>query len=81
MTKKIVDTYGRLHEEILNVYTLYYKYDENLPKKIIVDDLKTSSVTGDNLNLFKDNPNLAHSIINITEKIRYIAFQIIGLNS
>ncbi len=81
VTKGIVSHYRRLHEEIEDVYKLYYNYDDELVRKILVKGLKTDSKTGDNLVLFGDDPRLAHSIINITEKIRYIANQIIGINS
>jgi hypothetical protein len=81
VTKRTVEHYRRLHEEIEDVYKLYYNYDDELVRKILVKGLKTDSKTGANLVLFEDNPRLAHSIINITEKIRYIANQIIGINS
>ncbi len=81
ITRKIIGHYRRLHEEIKKVYELYYNYNDELIKEILANGLKTNSKTGENLVLFEDNPRLAHEIMNITEKIRYIANQIIGINS
>ncbi len=81
ITRKISGHYRRLHEEIKKVYELYYNYNDELIKEILANGLKTNSKTGENLVLFEDNPRLAHEIMNITEKIRYIANQIIGINS
>lgn len=81
VTKKIVEHYDKLHKEIKDVYQLYYNYDDELIEKILVNGLKTNTETGENLVLFKDDARLAHSITNITEKIRYIANQIVGINN
>lgn len=81
ITKKIVEHYDKLHKEIKDVYQLYYNYDNELIEKILVNGLKTNAETGENLVLFKDDARLAHSIVNITEKIRYIANQIVGINN
>lgn len=81
ITPKILKNYKRLLEEIENVYKLYYKYDEKLVKEIIVDNLTTKTKTNENIDILDDNPHLGHTIINITEKIRYIAFQIMAINS
>lgn len=81
ITKKIVEHYDKLHKEIKDVYQLYYNYDNELIEEILVNGLKTNAETGENLVLFKDDARLAHSIVNITEKIRYIANQIVGINN
>ncbi len=81
ITSKIINHYKRLHEEINDVYNLYYNYSDRSVEKIVVNDLKTDTKSGANISLFKDNPRLAHSIINITEKIRYIANQIVCINT
>jgi len=81
ITEKIKNNFSLLQIEIENVYKLYFKYSNELVEEIITRNLMTDSKSKTNLDLFCDNPRLAHTIISITDRIRNVTFQIIGINN
>ena len=64
--------YKKIHNEINKIYHIFYSYNNEKVKEVIIKDIRVEHFKP----LFKQDPEITHDFMKITDLIRTCLFQI-----
>ncbi len=77
ISKEMIAHYKKLHKEIKNVYNIFYSYDAEKVKEVILKDIRVEQIKP----LFKQDPEIAYYFMKMTDLIRAILSQVMGIRA
>jgi len=77
ISKSMISYYTKIHEQMEKVYTIFYSYDTEKVKKVILEDIRREQIHS----LFKQDPDITHHLMQIIDLTRSMLFQIMGIKS